>query len=475
MSGATRRLPGALCAAIAATLAAGCVTGPAPPPDEIRQQALGGVALDHPWKAGLPAQGTVQDNWLASFGDSTLDALVREALVANPDLRAAAARMRQAAEYLVQARAPQFPAVGIGGTGGLKASGGGGDPSSALQGVVAAASWELDLWGRVRYGKKAAAEDNVSAQADYEFARQSIAAGVARAWFTAIQLTQQARLAGEMVISSAELARLAGDRERVGAGTDVDTALARANVHNLEDARAQAEFGRDQALRALELWLGRYPAAEIAARDDFVAMPPPPPVGVPLAMLERRPDVIAAERRVAAAFNRVGQAKAAMLPQITLSLNFGYFDSDILELKQDFENPSGGIGARLLAPIFQGGALRAQVRIRNLQQQEALANYAGTALRALNDVENAIAAGRALSTRVRNLSAAADEQQRALTLTETSLRVGRSDRRALEQQRLSTADARIALLAVRAEELSQRVNLHLALGGSFETPPPPPP
>jgi outer membrane protein, multidrug efflux system len=423
----------------------------------------------------LPAQGAVQDNWLASFGDSTLDSLVREALAANPDLRAAAARMRQATEYLVQARAPQYPAVGIGGTGGFKASGGGADPSSALQGVVAAASWELDLWGRVRYGKKAAAEDNVSAQADFEFARQSLAAGVAKAWFAAIQLSQQARLAGEMVTSSAELARLAGDRERVGAGTDVDTALARASMHNLEDARAQAEFGRDQALRALELLLGRYPAAELATRDDFVAMPPPPPVGVPLAVLERRPDVIAAERRVAAAFNRVGQAKAAMLPAITLNLNYGYFESDILELREDFENPSGGVGARLLAPIFQGGALRAQVRIRTLQQEEALADYAGTALRALNDVENAIAAGRSLATRVRNLSGAFDEQQHALQLTESSLRVGRADRRALEQQRLSAANARIALLGVRAEELSQRVNLHLALGGSFEAPPPPPP
>jgi NodT family efflux transporter outer membrane factor (OMF) lipoprotein len=382
--------------------------------------------------------------------------------------------MRQAGELLVQARAPQFPAVGIGGTGGFKASGGGADPSSALQGVVAAASWELDLWGRVRYGKKAAAEDHISAQADYEFARQSIAAGVARAWFTAIQLTQQARLAGEMVGSSTELARLAADRERVGAGSDVDTAVARANLHNLEDARARAEFARDQALRALELLLGRYPAAELAASEDFVAMPPAPPVGVPLSMLERRPDVIAAERRVAAAFNRVGQAKAAMLPAITLNLNFGYFDSDILELKEDFENPSGGAGARLLAPIFQGGALRAQVRIRNLQQQEALADYAGTALRALSDVENAIAAGRTLSTRVRSLSEAFDEQARALSLTETSLRVGRSDRRALEQQRLAAADARIALLGVRAEQLAQRVNLHLALGGSFEAPPPPP-
>jgi len=460
--------------ALSAALLVGCVAKP-PPPEDIRKQALGNVVTDHPWKAGAPAEGTVQDNWLATFGDSTLDSLVREALTANPDLRVASARMRQAGEMLVQARAALFPWLGIGGTGGVKESGGGGDPSSALQGVVAAASWELDLWGRVRYARNAAAEDNLSAQADYEFARQSIAASVARAWFTAIQFSEQAKLAGQMLDSSSQLATFASDRERVGAGSDVDTALARANTYNLEDAKAQAEYARDQALRALELLLGRYPAAEIATRSDFVAMPPPPPVGVPLAMLERRPDVVAAERRVAAAFNRIGEAKAAMLPKISLNLNYGYFESEILELQEGYENPSGGAGARLLAPVYAGGSLRANVRVRTLQQEEALAAYAGTALRALADVENAIAAGRSLATRARALGAAYEEQQRALGLTETSLRVGRSDRRALEQQRLSTANARIALLAVQAEELAQRINLHLALGGSFETPPPPPP
>jgi NodT family efflux transporter outer membrane factor (OMF) lipoprotein len=456
-------------------LLAGCVTKPPPEPEEIRAQALGNINLDRPWKSATPATGAVLDNWLATFGDTQLDTLVHEALAANPDLGIAASRMRQANELLIQARAPMFPAVGIGGTGGLKASGGGADPSSAMQGIVAAASWELDLWGRVRYGRNAAQEDNLSAQADFEFARQSLAAGVAKAWFAAIQFSQQARLAGEMVTSSSELAKLAQDRARVGAGSDVDSALARADMHLLEDTQQQAEFARDQALRALELLLGRYPAAEIATRADFVSMPAPPPLAMPLAMLERRPDVIAAERRVAAAFNRVGQAKAAMFPAITLNLNFGAFESDILQLREDFENPTGGVGARLLAPVFQGGALRAQVRIRTLQQQEALADYAGTALRALNDVESAIAAGRSLAARERALGSAFGEQQRALELTETSLRIGRADRRALEQQRMSAANARIALLGVQAEALAQRVNLHLALGGSFEVPPAPPP
>src|SRR3954468_9376854 len=109
----TRPVTVLVAAAIAGALLSGCVTRPPPPPEQIRKDALGSLALDHPWKAGDAAQGTVQDNWLASFGDSTLDALVREALAANPDLRVAASRMRQAAEYLVQARSPQYPAVGI--------------------------------------------------------------------------------------------------------------------------------------------------------------------------------------------------------------------------------------------------------------------------------------------------------------------------------------------------------------------------
>jgi outer membrane protein TolC len=122
-----------------------------------------------------------------------------------------------------------------------------------------------------------------------------------------------------------------------------------------------------------------------------------------------------------------------------------------------------------------GGALRAQVNIRNLQQQQALATYAGTALKALNDVESALAAEHSLATRVRSLGAAFDEQQHALELTQSQLSVGRADKRSLEQQRLNAANAQIALLNVRSEELAQRVNLHLALGGSFEVPPEPPP
>jgi outer membrane protein TolC len=274
----------------------------------------------------------------------------------------------------------------------------------------------------------------------------------------------------QMAEASRKLVGFAESRESVGVGTDSDTAVARANVSDMENQLEAAKYAKAQALRSLELLIGRYPAAEVNARTDFVAMPADPPVGAPLQMLERRPDVIAAERRVAAAFHRVGEAKAARLPQITLNLNIGAFDSEILALKEDYENPSGGIGARIVAPLYTGGKLTAQIEIRTAEQKEAVADYARTALRAINDVENSLAASQSLATRVSLLNRSYGEQSRALELTETRYRIGRTDQRAIEQQRLSAQSARMALVDVQSQQLIARVNLHLALGGSFEQP-----
>lgn len=451
-------------------LCSGCAVDPPPAGEEIRKQALANIALDQPWKAIADASpDMVQDDWLKSFDDPTLDALVREAIANNPDLRVAAARVEQAGQYLVVAQSALRPALGVFGTGGTK-TGGGGDATSALQALMLSASWELDLWGRLRYARNAAQQVYASAQSDFEFARQSLAASTAKAWFTATQLSLNTAVATEMAQSTIQLAALAADRERVGVGSESQTAVARAAARQAEDSLQQVRFARDQSLRALELLIGRYPAAEVSARAELLGLPGPVAAGIPLQMLERRPDVVAAERRVAAAFNRVGEAKAARLPQITLNLNFGAFDSEILALREDYENPSGGLGARLLAPIYQGGALTAQVQIRTLEQQEALASYARIALRAIGEVEDALAAAETLATRATLLTDALNEQTLALELTETGFRVGRADRRAIEQQRLNLNNARLALLSVRTEELAARVNLHLALGGGFEAP-----
>lgn len=458
-------------ALLGTSLFGGCAVKSPPTVAEIRTQSgtLERLPLDQPWKAGAPGGGPIADNWLALFDDQELIALVAEAMANNPDLRVTAARVEQAGEYLAIARSALRPKVDLFGTGGIKTNGG-----DALQAISLGVSWEPDLWGRLRYGRNAAEANLLSMQADYEFARQSLAATVAKSWFAASETWLQIEAAQEMVTAAQDLVGLENKRNEVGSGDEFSVTIARANLGSLQDSLEQARFAHRQTLRAIELLVGRYPSAELAARHDLPQLPGAVPAGLPIQMLERRPDMVAAERRVAAAFNRVGEAKAARLPRIVLKANVAALASDILQLKEDFENPTGGLGGTLLAPIYQGGALKAQVKLRTFEQKEAVAQYARLALRALGDVENALAAGQSLAERETMLRQILTDQQRVLEFTRIRYRVGSDDLRAVQQQDLSVYAARIALLRIQSEQLSQRANLHLALGGSFETPPAPP-
>jgi len=201
---------------------------------------------------------------------------------------------------------------------------------------------------------------------------------------------------------------------------------------------------------------------------DLPAFPGPVPAGIPLNVLERRPDLFASERRVAEAFNRVGEAKAARLPRISLTASGGAVDSNILELSPDFSNPFGSIGAGLIAPIFLGGQLKAQVEVRTAEQQMAIDQYAGYALRALYEVENSLAAEINLRLREQVLSSNVAQNERALLLEKVAFRVGTSDMRRVLGQQLALNVARMGFIHLQSSRLTQRVNLHLALGGSFE-------
>jgi outer membrane protein, multidrug efflux system len=462
-----------IAAACMAGLAA-CAIKPPPKPDEVRKDALQGTEVRAAWaKADAAGADTtaaaISDNWLATFNDPQLASLVNEAVARNPDLRAAGARVEQAAAYAHSAQAQLLPWFNLLGTGGVKA-GGGSDLSSALSGIMLGVSWEPDLWGRLRYGRNAADDTYASAQADFEFARQSLAAQVARSWFMAIETKLELDAAESMVRSARSLVSLAEDRQRVGNGSERDVALARAALGTMEDSARQARLAHEQAVRSIETILGRYPATELAVASELPSMPGPVPVGMPLNMLERRPDIIAAERRVAAAFNRVGEAKAAQLPTIRLNASVAALSSDVLQLKNDYSNPSGGAGGTLFAPLYHGGAMRAQVELRTAEQKETVALYGSQVLRALGDVENALSASQILSQRVGILGQVLADQEKALEYDQQAYRIGRQDMRGVEQQQQQVQAARVSYLRARSEELSQRVNLHLVLGGSFTEP-----
>jgi NodT family efflux transporter outer membrane factor (OMF) lipoprotein len=454
-----------LAVAVLAALA-GCALKPSPKPEEIRPQAMQNVAVPGQWAIEGAATSPVAGNWLATFDDARLQALVTEAIAYNPDLRVAAARVEVASEYVNIADSTLYPQVNL-----LARSGGqmGGD-SSGMQGAGLYADWELDLWGRVRSERAVATASYESVVADTEYARQSVAALVAKSYFLAVEAGLQLVLAERMVAAADQLAALAEQRQRIGKGDGYDAALARANAETFRDTVEQLKLAREQALRALEALVGRYPAADVEVATQLVQAPGPVPAGLPSELLERRPDVVAAERRIAAAFYGVQEAKAARLPRISLTGNVSDISSDLFVL-QDRDNPVWSAGASLLLPVFNAGALQSEVRIRTAEQKQAVAEYGRIGARAFGEVEDALSAEFAAARREKLLGRAVAENENALKLSQVRYDVGSGDLRGVRQQQLAAYGSQAALVRVQAERLVQRVNLHLALGGGFDAAP----
>jgi len=197
------------------------------------------------------------------------------------------------------------------------------------------------------------------------------------------------------------------------------------------------------------------------------------PAGIPMDVLNRRPDLYAAERRVAAAFDRVGEAKAAMLPTISLSAGYGRLSNDVLETRQDLEQTTSSVSATGIMPLYTGGAMTGQVALRTAEQKQAVAEYTRQALVALGEVEDALTAERLLGERESALSESVDANRKSSAYAEESYRIGKTDHRSVYSQEMSTLAAESALLAVQRERLSRRLDLHLALGGDFGPPPAP--
>ena len=234
--------------AVAVLLLSACALKDAPPPEETRGAALPNLKAPAQWTGAPAAPGAVGDDWLAAIDEPLLKALVAEALAFNTDLNVAWARVDTAGAYLVGARAPLWPQVNLVARGGGKLSG----DSSGLQGVGLFAAWELDLWGRVRAAARATELQYEAAALDAEYARQSVAALVTKAWLAAVEARLQWAQTEAMLVSAEQLAALARERQRVGNGDEYDVALAQASVESLRDTARGLDLAYANAVRALE-------------------------------------------------------------------------------------------------------------------------------------------------------------------------------------------------------------------------------
>ncbi len=397
----------------------------------------------------------VKDGWIKTFKDKKLNRLVDEAQRNNPNLKIAASRVERAEALTNLTESNLLPAVNMRGYYRDNNAEGSHEISFGGFGV----SWEPDVWGRV--GNLVAADRELTAaqMADYDFARQSLAANTARAWFLYNTNSRIYTFTKKIILLQEKTLKVLEAREKIGQGNKRDVHLARALVASAKDAANAALSAKERSQRALEVLIGRYPAGKLApGKLDTIL--PHIPNGLPSQLLERRPDLIAAEERVAAAFHQKTSADLLHLPNIRLNLGLGPNS-----LNDAITSLAGGI----IAPVYTGGAIEAQVAIANAEQKAAIARYAKTALRAFQEVENALAEEKHLASRYKATGMMVKEYKTAYTMTVEKYRIGQSTVLDILIIQGKWISAEIQKLQVVKRRLINRVNLYLALGGSFDS------
>tara|TARA_R110001606_G_scaffold233942_1_gene381522 strand:- start:19599 stop:21011 length:1413 start_codon:yes stop_codon:yes gene_type:complete len=459
----TRRLVTSLCVIPLLTACASLSTQ-----SDVRQATEQSLpVLPDQWQVDGAEPGEVQIGWIDQIGDPVLSNLVREAQLNNRNIQAAAANVESSWALVRQARSALFPAINGNFNATRTGRFEGPIPDVSQFDLGAQAQWEVDIWGRVRAGKNAAYASAQAVEADFRFAQYSLASAVASAYFTAIEAQLQIGVAERTVSALAEIDRIVRVRYREGFASAQDTAITASDLASAIDSLENARGAARSSNRALELLLGRYPANQLTPASDLPTTPPNPPAGIPSELLERRPDVIAAERRVAAAFANLDQARAARLPLVSLTGSIGGSSTDLGDIL-DGPNLIWSIIGGVLQPIFDGGLRGAQVEQADADQRAAVAAYADTALSALNEAETNLDQAIVLRRRENALDNAARASARAYRLSQLQYKEGETDLIDVLniQQRLFNAER--GLVTIRRARIEQWVTLNLALGGSWK-------
>lgn len=437
----------------------------APPQAELPAAPTKASSGEEQW-AGFAPDRLPDTNWANSFGDAQLANLIEEGLAANTDVRAAAFRLQAAEASAAASRSGLYPSLSASGRASRTETLDMDVPGITGFGLDADVSWEADVWGRVRDGADAGDIEAAASNADYAAVRLSIAGAISQAWFDLVEARQQADLAQRNVVTQQRALRLTKRRFDGGVSGSSDYRLARSAVASAEARLASQEQLKSATARRLETLLRRYPANELQTPTQLPALPPLVGAGAPRDIFLRRPDLLAAERRMSAAGLRLDIAEKNLLPRLTLTGGLGTGAGSLGRLFS-FENLASSIAGGVVAPIFEGGALRAEVARNEAVVNQQLEAYADTALTAYLEVENALDAERLLETRERALQTSLDESRKAEERLELRFSEGLASILQLLDAQSRRINAEGQLIAAKKERLANRVRLHLALGGGI--------
>lgn len=458
---------------------AGCAAGPdyrepkTPAVPSYKAVATAEPAVNRGWVVASTT-APVTDDWWATYRDPVLNQLLQQVVLGNQELAQAEARFRQALALLGGTRAELWPTVDAGAGYSRSATGGSGSEfvgDSTRRGgsrydLQLNIGWELDLWGRVRRQLEADRAEAVASAADMAAARLSLQATLAQTYFELRVLDEQRRLLDDTLAALQRSVELTENQYRAGIAARSDVVQA---LTQLETTRAEAvDLAQERAIRenAIAVLTGQPPAVLGLEPRPFTLGLPQVPIGLPSELLQRRPDVVAAERLVVAANARIGVAKTAYFPSLTLSASGGYQNDRAVNLLE-LPNRFWSVGPALAMTLFDGGARRAQSAQAVAAYDEQVAFYRQTVLEAFEEVENALA-------QLDVLSRSAAVRQRAVELAEESERLITNQYRAGRVSFLEVASAQATTLSNRrnlldltAQRLTASVQLITALGGDW--------
>jgi multidrug efflux system outer membrane protein len=476
----------ALTPVLAALVLAGCATAPTPPQAKIEVPTAfkeTPVAVQSgPWKNAEPSEALARGQWWLAFNDPVLNQLQQQAEAASPNLAAAVARLKASRAALRGSEADRLPQLGAsmgvnrqkfspvdrGQSAGTAVS-----PSTAWRASLNA-SYELDLFQRVSNSVNAATFDAAATEAAYRSVLLALQADVAQTYFQLRTLDAEVALLDRTLGLRQENMQLTEKRYKSGDISEFDTARARTEYNTtLAEARG-LKGNRAQAEHALALLLGQAPAAFSAPPTPLTSAAAVPlvPAGLPSALLERRPDVSAAQAQMMAANARVGLARSAIFPALMLTSNGGYASYELSDLFK-WDARTWLASAVLSLPIFDGGRNRAAITQAEAQLEESVANYRQSVLVAFGDVEDKLSTLSAVRGQTEALDEAVVSARRSAELADKRYRAG-------EDSYLTLIDTQRSLLTIERQAVQLRgawatstVGLIRALGGSWASAPTP--
>ena len=450
-------------------LLTGCMVGPKykrPPvtvPDAYRGQAP---------DAGPQAAASLGDEkWWMVFQDLQLQGLIREALSQNYDVRIAATRVLQAQAVLGITRADQFPTI----TGGVSSSNQRFPATKITPAFETSPSevnlslfWELDFWGKFRRATEAARASLLATEWGQKAVMSSLVSNVASAYFQLLELDSEMEISRGALASRKESLRLVEVRAKGGVTSMLDVRQSEQLVYTASAAIPDLERRIEQQENLISILLGKNPEPVTRGKSLVEnAIPPTVPAGLPSSLLGRRPDIQSSEQQLVAANARIGVAKAAYFPQITLTAIGGYQSPALTNL---FTGPAGlwNFGGQLVQPIFTGGRIRSNVRLTEAQQQEAVLVYQQSIQQAFREVSDSLVAYRKNQEFRAQQELLTNSAQDATRLSDQRYRGGVTSYLEVLDSDTRYFDAQLGLAQARLNERLALVQLYNALGGGWQ-------